>query len=261
MTKPNAPQLDDAGQVAAELRPVERWLVVLDFDGTLAPIVDHPDLATPAPGAVGAVAALTRRTTVAVVSGRPIADVRRRLGDLEVAYAGGHGTELLLADGSEAPLIDPSTVQATLDQVEAGLEHLLADEPGWLLERKQASLAVHHRLAQEDSVARLLPRVEALLEQRRADPPGFEVLSGKAVAELRPTGADKGAALYRIHAATPHLLPLVIGDDVTDEDAFAAAHELGGQGILVSEEPRATAADRRLADPDAVVRFLEALLG
>lgn len=261
MIEPAAPALVEPEQLAAEFAPVDRWLVVLDYDGTLAPIVDHPDLATPAPGAVRTVAAVTRRTTVAIVSGRPIADVRRRLGDLEVAYAGGHGTELLLANGTEAPLIDPGTVLPTLDAVEAELQRLVADEPGWLLERKQASLAVHHRLADEGSVARLLPRVEALLEQRRSDPPGFEVLSGKAVAELRPTGADKGAALHRIHAATPTLLPLMIGDDVTDEDAFAAAHELGGQGILVSEEPRPTVADRRLADPDAVVRFLEALLG
>jgi trehalose 6-phosphate phosphatase len=167
----------------------------------------------------------------------------------------------VLADGTEAPLIDPDTVVATLDAVEAELERLVAEEPGWLLERKQASLAVHHRLADEDSVTSHLPRVEALLERRRHEPPGFEVLSGKAVAELRPAGADKGAALHRIHAATPDLLPLMIGDDVTDEDAFAAAHELGGQGILVSDQPRPTAADRRLADPDAVVRFLDALLG
>jgi trehalose 6-phosphate phosphatase len=261
MTETTGPELVAPAQLAAELAPVERWLVVLDFDGTLAPIVDHPDLAAPAPGAVGTVTEVTRRTAVAIVSGRPIADVRRRLGDFAVAYAGGHGTELVLADGTAAPLIDPSTVLGTLDAVEAELERLVADEPGWLLERKQASLAVHHRLADEDSVAAFLPRVEALLERRRDDPPGFEVLSGKAVAELRPTGADKGAALHRIHASTPTLLPLMIGDDVTDEDAFTAAHELGGQGILVSEEPRATAADRRLADPDAVVRFLEALLG
>jgi trehalose-phosphatase len=261
MTAPTRPELVAPARLAAELAPVERWLVVLDFDGTLAPIVDHPDLATPAPGAVGTVTEVTRRTAVAVVSGRPIADVRRRLGDLPVAYAGGHGTELVLADGTAAPLIDPRTVLGTLDAVEAELERLVADEPGWFLERKQASLAVHHRLADEGSVTGLLPRVEALLQRRRDDPPGFEVLHGKAVAELRPAGADKGAALQRIHAATPTLLPLMIGDDVTDEDAFTAAHELGGQGILVSEEARVTAADRRLADPDAVVRFLEALLG
>lgn len=261
MTGDPTPELSDPAALAVVLAPVERWLVVLDFDGTLAPIVDHPDLAAPAPGAVEAVEELTRRTTVAIVSGRPIADVRRRLRGLDVAYAGGHGTELVLADGTEAPLIDPDTVVATLDTLEAELEPLLAGEPGWLLERKQASLAVHHRLATEDSVTDFLPRVEALLERRRHDPPGFEVLNGKAVAELRPTGADKGAALRRIHAATPELLPLMVGDDVTDEDAFAAAQELGGQGILVSDQPRPTAADRRLADPDAVVRFLDALLG
>lgn len=255
------PELVEPEQLGRQLQPVERWLVVLDFDGTLAPIVDHPDLAQPAPGALEAIAGLVHRTTVAIVSGRPIADVRRRLAGLEVAYAGGHGTELVLADGTEAPLIDPDTVVTTLDDLEADLDRVVGDEPGWLLERKQASLAVHHRLADETSVATHLPRVEALLEQRRSHSPGFEVLHGKAVAELRPTGADKGAALHRIHAATPTLTPVMVGDDVTDEDAFTAAHELGGQGILVSDQPRPSAADRRLKDPQAVVRFLDALLG
>ncbi len=261
MSGPHHPQLVDPDQLAGELQPLEGWLVVLDFDGTLSPIVDHPDLAQPAPGAIEAITALSRRTTVAVISGRPIADVRRRLADLPVAYAGGHGTELVLSDGTEAPLIDPRSVVATLDSVEGELEQLIGQEPGWLIERKQASLAVHHRLADPGSVASHLPRVEALLEQRRGETPGFAVLNGKAVAELRPTGADKGAALHRIHASTPTLLPLVVGDDVTDEDAFAAAHDLGGQGILVSEEPHLSVADRRLEDPQAVVRFLGALLG
>ncbi|MFP4149872.1 MAG: trehalose-phosphatase [Nitriliruptoraceae bacterium] len=261
MSQAPSPDRADPDQLARDLQPVAAWLVVLDFDGTLAPIVDHPDLAQPAPGALDAIAALMARTPVAVVSGRPIADVRRRLKDLPLSYAGGHGTELELSDGTAAPLIDPGTVLATLDAVEAELEALVGSEPGWLLERKQASLAVHHRLATPEDVSALLPRVEALLERRRTDPPGFEVLHGKAVAELRPTGADKGAALRRIHAATPTLRPLMVGDDVTDEDAFVVAQELGGQGILVSEGPRPSAADLRLNDPAEVVRFLAALLG
>jgi trehalose-phosphatase len=261
MSERRDPELVAPDVLAEELRPVERWLVVLDFDGTLAPIVDHPDIAQPAPGALDAVAALARRTAVAIVSGRAIADVRRRLPGLEVAYAGGHGTELMLTDGTEAPLIDPDTVVTTLDRLEDELDRIVGQEPGWLLERKQASLAVHHRLADETSVTTHLPRVEALLEQRRGHAPGFEVLHGKAVAELRPTGADKGTALHRIHAETPTLQPVMVGDDVTDEDAFLAARELGGQGILVSDQPRPSAADRRLEDPQAVVRFLDALLG
>ena len=252
--------LADPAQLGAALAPAARWLIVVDFDGTLAPIVDHPDLAAPAPGAVEVLRQLRERTAVAVVSGRPVADVRRRLADLEVAYAGGHGAELFLADGTAAPLIDPTIVADTLDRAEAAIRAVVEDEPGWLVERKQASLAVHHRLAHADSVDAHAPRVLALLEHHGQDPPGFEVLAGKAVIELRPLGVDKGRALDRIAAVTPDRPPLVIGDDVTDEDAFAVARSRGGRGILVAEHPRPTAATDRVADPGAVVRLLTALV-
>ncbi|MEX2550588.1 MAG: trehalose-phosphatase [Nitriliruptoraceae bacterium] len=253
--------LSDPEELGRALRPCARWLVVLDFDGTLSPIVDHPDLATPAPGALAALRALSEATSVAVLSGRPVADVRRRLEGLPVAYAGGHGAELVLADGREAPLVDPAVVAETLDAAEGELRALVDDEPGWLVERKAASLAVHHRLASEDSVASHVPRVEALLERRGRDEPGFDVLAGKAVVEMRPTGADKGAALERILEDTAGRTPLVIGDDVTDEDAFRVARSHGGRAVLVSEAPRPTTATDRISDPDAVVRLLAALVG
>ena len=253
--------LADPDRLGTELRPLERWLVVLDFDGTLAPIVDHPDLATPAPGAIEILQVLAAAAPVAVLSGRPIADVRRRLQDLPAAYAGGHGAELVLADGADAPLVDPDTVRSTLDRAEAAMRALVDDEEGWFVERKQASLAVHHRLAGQDSVAAHIPRVQALLEHHAEEPPGFQVMAGKAVVELRPNGADKGRALERLLEHTPQLLPLVIGDDVTDEDAFEVARARDGRAILVAEADRPTAATDRIADPDAVVRLLAALAG
>ncbi len=255
------PDLADPDRLGAVLRPLDRWLVVVDFDGTLARIVDHPDLASPAPGALDTLRAVSGSTAVAVLSGRPIADVRRRLDGLAAAYAGGHGAELVLADGSDDPLVDPDTVSGTLDRAERMIRDLVDQDPGWLVERKQASLAVHHRLADADSVATHGARVEALLEHHATEPPGFEVLAGKAVLELRPAGADKGRALHRIAERAPDLLPLVIGDDVTDEDAFEVARSLGGRAILVAETARPTAATDRVADPDAVVRLLSALVG
>ena len=258
---PDGPDLTDPDHLGVALRPLDRWLVVVDFDGTLAPIVDHPDLVSLAAGALDTLRALTARTAVAVLSGRPIADVRRRLDGLPAAYAGGHGAELILADGSDDPLVDPDTVSGTLDRAERVIRGLVDEEPGWLIERKQASLAVHHRLAGADSVVNHGPRVEALLEHHASEPPGFEVLAGKAVLELRPTGANKGLALERIAERTPGLLPLVIGDDVTDEDAFEVARSRGGRAILVAETARPTAATDRVADPDAVVRLLAALVG
>jgi len=246
----------DPHQLATELAAPDATLVAVDFDGTLAPIVDHPDLALPVAGARAALAALARHTTVAVLSGRPVHDVRRRLEDLELIYAGGHGAEIVHPNGDRDSLVAPEQVAGTLDRAEAQVGALVDEEPGWFVERKDSSLAVHHRLAAHDSVAEHLPRVQAILEQLAAEPPGFTVLAGKAVVELRPAGVDKGAALAHIAAATPALLPLVIGDDVTDEDAFTLAIARGGTAVLVAEEPRPSAANRRLSDPEAVVAFL-----
>jgi trehalose 6-phosphate phosphatase len=251
----------DPRDLATELDPAEAHLVVIDFDGTVSPIVDHPDDARPAPGALDALTALTRRTAVALVSGRPARDLRDRLEGLPVTIAGGHGAELLEPDGAGRALIDPAAVGAVLDDLEARIRALVDDEPGWLVERKTASLAVHHRLAPADDVERILPRVEALLEAGRDAPPGFEVLAGKAVVELRPAGIDKGGALDLLVERHPGLKPLVIGDDITDEDLFEVARERGGTAILVADVPRPTAASHRLADPAAVVRFLAALAG
>jgi trehalose-phosphatase len=251
--------LADPLRLADELAPAEAYYVVLDFDGTLSPIVDHPDDAAPAPGAVDALTRLTTRTAVALVSGRPAADLRGRLDGLAVTIAGGHGAELLEADGTNQDLVDNAAVGGVLDDLEARVRALVDDEPGWLVERKTASLAVHHRLAPPEQVQQILPRVEALFEAGTQLPPGFEVVAGKAVVELRPAGVDKGNALGLLIDREPGLQPLVIGDDVTDEDLFAVAVQRGGTAILVAEAPRPTAATHRLEDPAAVVRFLTAL--
>jgi trehalose 6-phosphate phosphatase len=252
-------ELADPVSLAARLQPLERRLVVLDFDGVLAPLADRPDDVRPAPGALEAIDALLARCTVAVVSGRPLADLRPRLAGRSVILAGAHGAEIEHVDGHIEHLIEAAEVAGTLDEAAASIERLLEDAPGWFVERKPTAIAVHHRLAADDDVAERLPRVQATLEHLREQPPGFEVLQGKAVIELRPGGVDKGAALASILAAGEGREPIVLGDDVTDEDAFLAARDHEGLAILVADEARPTAAHARLADPTAVVSFLTAL--
>jgi trehalose-phosphatase len=245
--------------LAARLQPLGGRLLVLDFDGVLAPLADRPDDVRPAPGALEAIDALLEQGVVAVVSGRPLADLRPRLAGRKVILAGAHGAEIEHIDGRIEHLVEAAAVAGTLDEAASAIERLLDDAPGWFVERKPTAIAVHHRLAADDDVDERLPRVQATLEHLRDQPPGFEVLHGKAVIELRPGGVDKGAALARILEAGEGRAPIVLGDDLTDEDAFVAAQAHQGFSILVAEEPRATAAHARLADPADVVRFLTAL--
>lgn len=250
---------DDAGELATKLGPASSRLFVLDFDGVLANIADHPDSAWPIAGALDAVTALAARTSVAVVSGRPIADLQARLGSLPVTFAGAHGAEIVHIDGSVEHLVDATDLTDRLDATEDELRSLIDAEPGWLVERKPTAVAVHHRLASHESVDEFLPRVRAHLDRSTIGPPPFTVLAGKAVLELRPAGVDKGRALDLIAERTPELTPVVLGDDVTDEDAFRASAARGGTAVLVADAPRETAAPHRLRDPEAVVSFLVTL--
>ncbi len=253
--------LTDPTDLVASLGPAERYLVVADLDGTLAPIEDRPEHARPLPGAVEALRALAARTAVAIVSGRPLTELEARFPALAVHLVGGHGAQIREPDGQVHRLVDIDEVAATLDAVEAEVRAAVDDGTGWLVERKAASLAVHHRLVPEDEEAERLPRVRALLETHRDEPPGFDLLVGKAVVELRPDGVDKGRALRWLTERHPRLVPLVLGDDRTDEDAFVTATERGGLAVLVSEDVRPTAATARVADPAAVVAVLSQLAG
>lgn len=246
-------------EVAAAVGDVTDHLVVLDFDGTLAPIVERPDAAVLAAGAHDAVTALCHHTDVAVVTGRPIEDVLPRLSGLPVTVVGNHGTQARLQDGTTHDLLDTSQLGRVLAEVEGTVARLVDPADGWEVERKPTSVAVHDRRVDPAARATVLPAVREGLARHVDRPPGWKVLDGHHVTEFAPTGADKGTALAWLldHHDRPHVL--VIGDDVTDEDAFAVAVARDGLAVLVAREARPTAATMRLPDPAAVVATIELL--
>lgn len=262
---------DDLERLVAHVGDPRRWTWVLDFDGTLSPIVDHPDDAVLAPGAWDAVADLAEVCEVALLSGRALGDLRRRLGKVppRVLLVGGHGSEARLPDGTRTPLTDLEVSREVIQRVIDELGNTLSARDRWLIERKATSVAIHHRQVDPRVSDTLLPWVRQVLDSATAEGPGFVVLTGKAVLELKARGVDKGRALAWIDEVSadvahrlpggPRIRPLVLGDDVTDEDGFEAAAAVGGDGILVSEEPAASAARFRLRDPDRVVELLRAV--
>ena len=154
--------------------------------------------------------------------------------------AGSHGLERRSADGSVDPRADPARpCRAATDAASA-----FAARHGLLLEAKAAGVALHYRDAQHAEARR------STLSPGPSPPtPGSTLQSGKCVRELRVPGADKGDAVRAFMAEPPFALgrPVVVGDDLTDEHAFAAAAALGGSAILVGE-PRPTAARLSPAD-------------
>lgn len=242
-------------------RRAGRIVLLLDFDGTLAPIVDRPEDATLPPETRRALERLRRAPDVAMalVSGRGLADVRERAALPEVAYAGNHGMEIE-GPGVREVHAEAAAARPELDRVVDALRPALAEIPGAILEDKGLTLSIHHRMVAPGAEA----EVERRVERATADRPRLRVTRGKRVLEVRPrVDWHKGRAVEFLldRLAPPPGTPvLYLGDDTTDEDAFrAVASRPGGAGVRVGEDAGATAAAWSLRDPADVGRLLSAL--
>jgi alpha,alpha-trehalase len=246
----------EVGAVAAARQPA----VLFDFDGTLSEIVDDPNSATLVAGAAEALTTLAQHCPVAVVSGRGLADIRARVGIPGIWYAGSHGFELTAPDGSHHQNDEAITAIELLQSAAAELRDRLAGIDGILVEDKRFSVAVHYRNVADQRVAAVRTAVRAGGQSR-----GLRVTGGRKVVELRPNlDWDKGKTLEwileRIDGPRP-LLPIYLGDDLTDEDAFDAVRH-DGIGIVVrhSEDgDRRTSARFALESPHAARQFVERL--
>ena len=238
-------------------------LLLLDFDGTLSEIVARPEDATLRPGNAGLLEALNRKPgyTVGVVSGRELSDVSRRVGVPGLVYGGNHGLEICGPD-LEYRHPDAAAAIARFAELAARLETALAEAPGAHVENKTLTLTVHYR----QTPAEHHERVVAIVN----DVAGLEIAAGrvrlaaaKAAVELRPSiDWHKGRALELIRSRrAPQACPVYVGDDATDEDAFAAAQAAGGRGVFVGPPGSPTCAKYRLDSPAAVSAALTQLAG
>lgn len=228
----------------------------LDVDGTLVPIAANPAavVADPALPALLGGAAERLGGALALVSGREIASIDQLTGGAIGYLAGSHGAEFRLGAGQ--PVLRPGPAPDLAGLV-ADITRRTERWPAILIEPKRAGIAVHYRLAPH-LADELRAMLHALLESGgRSD---LALLQGDHVLEIRSPAHNKGEALRRLMAETPFRgrRPIFIGDDVTDEDGFAVAIELGGTAIIVGER-RPTLATRTLGGPDDVLRLLARL--
>jgi len=195
-------------------------LACFDYDGTLVPIQPTPEEAVADDETRAALRALAASagTVVTVVSGRPVAQLRALLECDALWLIGLHGLELA-APGEELPAIaDVEALAAALSPLRTVAAELAQRYPGVRVEDKGTSLALHTRQAAREDA-----RAAAAAYRAAARPvPGFHLLAGKEVLELRPDGVDKGVAVRRLQRHAGSETTLYVGDDTTDEDAFAA---------------------------------------
>jgi trehalose-phosphatase len=240
------------------LRGRERRLLALDYDGTLAPFRVERMEATPLPGVVDVLERIAARrdTRITVVSGRPLEDLRLLLAvpdRLGITWVGSHGFEGQRADGERWTRKLSAEQERGLERARAVVQSL---EHGDKLERKPSALAFHTRGLDPDAARRLQSTVASLWSPLCGED-GLHLHAFDGGVELRVTTADKGEALRELLRGEPsETFVVYVGDDVTDEDAFAVAVEAGGVGIRVGAGSRPTLAQGALGDCGAVLEML-----
>ncbi|MCB2078567.1 MAG: trehalose-phosphatase [Novosphingobium sp.] len=252
------PGSNDQQPIAAETLPPPPVLdslgassVFLDFDGTLVEIAPQPDAIEVAAGLADTLRRLRDKLEgrLGIVSGRSLEDLTNYLDIEDIALAGSHGGEFRAAGSTviEA-LATPVPERAT-----TALRELTESRRGLRIEPKPFSVALHYRNGPEFEGEVLS------LARELADGMQLVLKRGKMVAELLTPGADKGSAVRKFMDMEPFsgTMPLFLGDDVTDEDAFRAVTDLSGGGILVGPQ-RETHAKWRLGSVDRVHDWLRA---
>jgi trehalose-phosphatase len=234
--------------------------IFLDYDGTLTPIVATPDLAVLSPEMREIVERLAKKYKVSIVSGRATDDVRGKVQIGGIFYAGSHGFEIVDPDGKVEISKEAQAIRHVIDEVHPKLSARLKDVQGALVEHVKYTISAHYRLVSEKD----FPKVESAVEEILKEYPDLRKTIGKKVFEIRPRiDWHKGKAVEWIlnvlgYCADKHSA-IYIGDDVTDEDAFAAL-EGKGFGILVADTPRPSKAAYVIKNTQDVKSVLESFI-
>jgi len=238
-----------------------RPAVFLDYDGTLTPIVDRPEDAVISEGMREAVRRLAEVCPVCVVSGRDRRVVQELMGVDSLIVAGSHGFDIWSPSGGAIERQEGGEFLDLLAEVRAHLDEQLASIKGALVEPKSNSVAAHYRLVAEEERPRVKEVVDNVLAEHRGK---LKITPGKMVYEIQPNiDWDKGkAVLYLLEALgldRDDVVPIYMGDDTTDEDAFKA---LAGRGLGVfvgrADDPEVAG---RLTDADYILDSMEEVEG
>lgn len=257
--KPSPEKLDNALAEAF----YEKWIadyepaLYLDYDGTLTPIVENPEDAVIPESIQKVLAKLATRIPVAIISGRNRHQVKEFVGIENIYYAGSHGFDITGPNNLHMEVEEAQALLPYLDEIEKKLRHQTQAFKGVQVERKKFAIAIHYRNASADLVPELKGMVDQVVNYYNA----FKLSGGKKIFEIKPNiDWDKGKAvewlIKELHLNKPSIMPIYIGDDLTDEDAFRSLISKG-VGILVGDHGHPTFARYHLDNIEAVESFLK----
>lgn len=213
-------------EIKREIKSTGSFVLMLDFDGVISPIVRTYDRAFISPASKQALLLLRGRRPVAIISGRRLSDVKRRVGVDGLLYVGNHGLQWEVGARRFGKTVPQEKVRAVA-AAKRKLLPLLKRYPGMLLEDKKLALAIHYRIMPKKFVGDFKREVRKIIETIRAVA-GLRIDHHKKTFELRAGHSfDKGHTVLEVQSYFENrrrkkLLPIYIGDSVTDEDAFRA---------------------------------------
>jgi trehalose-phosphatase len=251
---------------SSDIRATSHVLLLLDYDGTLTPIVSRPEQALLSSDNRGKLSALAKKSafSLGIISGRPLPELKTMVGIAGIYYAGNHGLEI---EGPGLKLINPmaQAAKAEMKDLAGQFSARLGGIEGTIVEDKGLSLSIHYRLVKQDEVdtaAEIFQQITSPWLQKGK----IRITSGKKVWEVRPPiDWHKGKAVETItkEIKATHdgeqLLTIYLGDDTTDEDAFRIIHRPQGWSIFVGEEKPSSNADYFLTATSEVMAFLSSL--
>ena len=255
--------IPNADKALVQLARWDRLWLFLDYDGTLADFAPTPDVVEPDPDLIALLSALREKPglRLAVISGRRLKHVRRLVPIPGVWLAGTYGIELLTPAGTELERLDYRSIRPALEKLKLDWHSLIGNQPGFYLEDKGWSLAIHARFAPDQEVDTILSTARTQANPALAAG-GLRLLGGHKFLEICPRQADKGETLEHILSSDvlTGALPVYLGDDDKDEQAFQVVKARQGIAVVVMAEPRPTLAQYALLDPAAVRTWLQALM-
>jgi len=254
-------------EFSKRLKAASRVLLLCDYDGTLTPIVDRPELAELSEKTRQMLQTLARQShfTVGIISGRALADLRQKVGLSNIIYAGNHGLEI---EGPGVSLVNPlaAEMRPVFRLINQVLNKALAPIKGVRVEDKGLSVSVHYRMVEEGKSEEVTNAFERVIATARSLGK-VRITSGKKVYEVRPAVEwDKGKAIALLierfgkTKTKKELLPIYLGDDQTDEDGFKVIEKRGGISVFVGEETGNSAARYFLESPAEVEQLLSRLV-
>jgi trehalose-phosphatase len=254
-------------EISERVRAADQVLLLSDFDGTLSPIAGRPEEAVLPHDTRRAIEGLAtaQRVGMAVISGRALSDIKKKMGIRGITYVGNHGIEI---EGPWLKFVYPpaESLRPVIRRLNARLREVLADFEGAFVEDKGSTLSVHYRLVEEDRVGELKrvceETVRGLLSEGK-----IRTTEGKKVYEIRPGVLwDKEDAIRLLISGWTSSrggntsLALFLGDDLTDEGGFKVVNIHGGVSIFVGEPSHNTSARYFLRSPAEVAEFLQRLV-